>query len=279
MIAAKRQFASAIVESDDFLELPGTAQLLYFHLNLHADNEGVVDSPRRVMKSIGATGGDMQCLIEAGYIIQLEQFRVMIVTDWFIHNTIQFDPKHSARSKHIAAVKCLARDEDGRYVLDDNRLLEASKRSIRGLCPNTTTTNENVNNNVIQQQDCEDITAIIEKYNVGKTVTLLKRGGYDENRICLSLLLLAAEGDNVQNPGAWLRCAVRDGYERTPAMEKKAAARQENIRLQEEIDEQLRQSGRRGDDDEQSGDYVIDDELSEILRKSNSNGKSRSTGR
>lgn len=126
MIAAKRQFASAIVESDDFLELPGTAQLLYFHLNLHADNEGVVDSPRRVMKSIGASGGDMQCLIEAGYIIKLEQFRVMVVTDWYIHNSIQFDKNHSARSKHIAAVQCLGRDRDGRYCVLDENLLEVS---------------------------------------------------------------------------------------------------------------------------------------------------------
>lgn len=157
MIAAKRQFASAIVESDDFIELPGTAQLLYFHLNMHADNEGIVDSPKRVMKSIGATTGDMQCLIDAGYIIILEQYRVMVVADWYISNSIQFGQGHSARSKHIAAVQCLEKDQDGRYYVRSENLLEVSKRPPGDLSPNTTT-NIDINDN-IQQQHTDDVVA------------------------------------------------------------------------------------------------------------------------
>ena len=40
--ASKRAFACSIVESDSFLDMSATAQLLYFHLNMCADNNGVM---------------------------------------------------------------------------------------------------------------------------------------------------------------------------------------------------------------------------------------------
>ena len=43
-MARKRMFSEDIVESDAFLSLSKEAQLLYFHLNMRADDEGFVNN-------------------------------------------------------------------------------------------------------------------------------------------------------------------------------------------------------------------------------------------
>ena len=42
-LAKKRMFSIEVVESDAFCVLPSTAQNLYFHLCMNADDDGFVD--------------------------------------------------------------------------------------------------------------------------------------------------------------------------------------------------------------------------------------------
>ena len=39
-MAERRMFHTTVVESDAFLDLPLQAQALYFHLGMHADDDG-----------------------------------------------------------------------------------------------------------------------------------------------------------------------------------------------------------------------------------------------
>ena len=41
-MAQKRMFSKKITDSDKFLDLPLSAQALYFHLNMHGDDDGFV---------------------------------------------------------------------------------------------------------------------------------------------------------------------------------------------------------------------------------------------
>ena len=43
-------FDKAITNSDNFLELPDSSQILYFHLSMNADDDGFVDNWKSIMR-------------------------------------------------------------------------------------------------------------------------------------------------------------------------------------------------------------------------------------
>ena len=52
-MAIRRMFAKSITDSDDFLDLPLDVQLLYFHLGMQADDEGFLNSTRKIVRMLG----------------------------------------------------------------------------------------------------------------------------------------------------------------------------------------------------------------------------------
>ena len=79
-----------IVDTDDFMDMPGNAQLLYFHLGMRADDDGFVASPKRVMSNVGAETPDLRLLAEKGYIILFES-GVCMIRDWNTNNVVRRD--------------------------------------------------------------------------------------------------------------------------------------------------------------------------------------------
>ena len=89
-MANKRMINASIVETDLFVDMPLSAQCLYFHLNVNADDDGFVGSPKRIQRSIGASDDDLKLLIAKGFIIVF-QSGVIVITHWKMHNTIKKD--------------------------------------------------------------------------------------------------------------------------------------------------------------------------------------------
>ena len=89
-LATRRMFSSKITDCDDFTSLPPTAQLLYFHLGLAADDDGFVNRARQIRLAIGASEGDLELLITKGYILRFED-SVYAITHWLTHNAIRWD--------------------------------------------------------------------------------------------------------------------------------------------------------------------------------------------
>lgn len=89
----KRMFTKKITESDAFLEMPLSTQCLYFHLNMFADDDGFVNSPKRVMRTIGASEDDLKLLIAKAFILVFEN-GVIVIKHWRMHNTLQNDRYH-----------------------------------------------------------------------------------------------------------------------------------------------------------------------------------------
>ena len=58
-MAEKRMFARKIIDSDAFLEMPLSAQALYFHLNMRADDDGFVNNPKRITDYVNASVDDL----------------------------------------------------------------------------------------------------------------------------------------------------------------------------------------------------------------------------
>lgn len=46
-MAERRMFAKTIIDSDSFLDMPLSAQALYFHLSMRADDDGFINNPKK----------------------------------------------------------------------------------------------------------------------------------------------------------------------------------------------------------------------------------------
>lgn len=83
-------FAKTIIDSDIFLDMPLTAQALYFHLSMRADDDGFINNPKKIQRMTGATDDDFKLLITKQFIITFES-GVVVIKHWLIHNYIRKD--------------------------------------------------------------------------------------------------------------------------------------------------------------------------------------------
>lgn len=82
-------FSKTIIDSDEFLDMPASARLLYFDLGMRADDDGFVN-PKRVMRITNAATDDLKVLLAKKYIINFEN-KVLVIRDWKINNFIRPD--------------------------------------------------------------------------------------------------------------------------------------------------------------------------------------------
>ena len=83
-------FAKTIIDSDAFLDMPMSARLLYYDLSMRADDDGFVNSPKKIMRMIGATQDDLAILAVRKFIIPFDN-GVVVIKHWYIHNYIRKD--------------------------------------------------------------------------------------------------------------------------------------------------------------------------------------------
>lgn len=83
-------FAKTIIDSDEFLDMPLSAQALYFHLSMRADDDGFVNSPKRIQRMIGASEDDMKLLLAKSFILLFDT-GIIVIKHWRINNYIQND--------------------------------------------------------------------------------------------------------------------------------------------------------------------------------------------
>ena len=106
-------FAKTIVLSDAFLDMPLSARCLYFTLGMLADDDGFVNSPKSIMRQVGASMDDMNILLAKRFILTFDS-GVIVIKHWRIHNYIQKDRYKS--SKYIEEKASLVIDEKGAYT-------------------------------------------------------------------------------------------------------------------------------------------------------------------
>ena len=114
-MAERRMFAKTIVDSDMFIDMPMSARLLYYDLAMRADDDGFVNSPKKIMRFVGASMDDMNVLIAKQFIIPFES-GVVVIKHWKIHNYIQKD-RYKATS--YQAEKESLTLKNGTYYTDD----------------------------------------------------------------------------------------------------------------------------------------------------------------
>ena len=89
-MAEKRMFTQKIIDSDPFLDMPLSTQALYFHLNMRADDDGFINNPKRIQRTIGASEDDLKLLLAKRFVIGFEN-GVIVIKHWRMHNTLRKD--------------------------------------------------------------------------------------------------------------------------------------------------------------------------------------------
>ncbi len=119
-MAERRMFAKTIIDSDAFLEMSISARLLYYDLAMRADDDGFINSPKKIMKMIGASDDDMNILILRKFIIPFEN-GIVVIKHWRIHNYIRKDTYNETPYKEEKSL--LEIDENKAYKLKRNESL------------------------------------------------------------------------------------------------------------------------------------------------------------
>lgn len=117
-MANRRMFSLKIVDTDAFLDMPPTSQLLYFHLAMRADDDGFVSNPKKIMRAIGSNDDDLKVLLAKSFIIPFES-GVCVIKHWRINNYIQND--RYSPTGYLKEKKQLKIKENGSYSLKEGK--------------------------------------------------------------------------------------------------------------------------------------------------------------
>jgi hypothetical protein len=158
-------FSMTIMDSDAFLDMPLTSQLLYVHLGMRADDEGFIGNPKRIIKMMGANEDDIKILLAKEFLLEFGS-GIVVVKHWRVHNTIRMD--RFAPTTYRKEKNQLYLEENRAYTLSKEGVTLATKRQPRGdqLAPQVKLSKDNIDiaaRNPINAMKVEKIKAEIRK--------------------------------------------------------------------------------------------------------------------
>jgi len=118
-MANKRMLSLQIVDTDAFLEMPQSSQLLYFHLVMRADDEGFIGNHKKIMRFVGSQDDDLKVLIAKKFILTFDS-GIIVIKHWLVHNTIRMDRFNTTAYKEEK--KTLTLKENKSYTKNGNQM-------------------------------------------------------------------------------------------------------------------------------------------------------------
>ena len=118
-------FSQKVTETDKFLDMGMTAQSLYFHLGMNADDDGFVGNPKSIKRMIGASEDDLKALVEKDYLIVFED-GVVVIKDWRVSNYVK--PDRYTPTIYTDDRKLIGLDKNKRYQFVPN--LEPERNQV-----------------------------------------------------------------------------------------------------------------------------------------------------
>lgn len=89
-MAERRMFTKKVTDDDNFMSLSSSAQALYLHLSMNADDDGFCNQVSVSMFKAHASVQDLQALLEKRYIYQFEN-GVIVIKHWRMANALRKD--------------------------------------------------------------------------------------------------------------------------------------------------------------------------------------------
>lgn len=117
-MAERRMFSKQIVESDAFYDMPSDSQALYVHLCMNADDDGFVNNPQKIRRTMGASEDSLKILIAKRFVFAFEN-GVMVVKHWRMQNALRKDrykPTEYTEEKGLLYMK-----PNGNYTFDEKQ--------------------------------------------------------------------------------------------------------------------------------------------------------------
>ena len=164
-MAERRMFAKTIIDSDAFLDMPITSQLLYFHLAMRADDEGFINKPKSIMKMVGAKDDDMMILFNKKFVIPFES-GIVVIKHWKIHNYIQKDRISTTKYQEEKAM--LELDENNAYRMTVSKMDTKCEQSVSKMDTKCEQSVSKMDTPCIQSVSKMDTQYSIGKDSIGK---------------------------------------------------------------------------------------------------------------
>lgn len=89
-MAERRMLTKKVTDDDNFMSLSSSAQALYLHLSMSADDDGFCNQVSISMFKAHASVQDLQALLEKRYIYQFEN-GVIVIKHWRMANALRKD--------------------------------------------------------------------------------------------------------------------------------------------------------------------------------------------
>lgn len=88
-MAGRRCLSSKITESDSFYSLPESAQALYLHLNMQADDDGFINNAASVSIRFKSGAAALKKLVEKRFLLKFDD--IYVIKHWRISNSLKND--------------------------------------------------------------------------------------------------------------------------------------------------------------------------------------------
>jgi len=115
----RRMFTKKVTDDDNFMELSASAQALYLHLSMSADDDGFSNQVSVSMFKAHASVQDLQALLEKRYIYQFDN-GVIVIKHWRMANALRKD-RYTPTVFQEEYAKLKLKDNDS-YTMDANWL-------------------------------------------------------------------------------------------------------------------------------------------------------------
>jgi len=89
-MAERRMFTKKVTDDDNFMSLSSSAQALYLHLSMSADDDGFCNQVNLAMFKAHASVQDLEALLTKRYVYQFEN-GVIVIKHWRMANALRKD--------------------------------------------------------------------------------------------------------------------------------------------------------------------------------------------
>ena len=193
-MAERRMFTKKVTDDDNFMELSASAQALYLHLSMSADDDGFCNQVSISMFKAHASIQDLQALLEKRYIYQFEN-GVIVIKHWRMANALRKDRyTPTAFQEELAKLdvkengsytwlpdgcqvvaKCLPQDSIGKVSIEEDSEEEDSIEKIKSIVAylnmvcgtnykyQTANTRKHIRARLNEGFDYEDFQTVIDK--------------------------------------------------------------------------------------------------------------------
>lgn len=119
-MAERRMFTKKVTDDDNFMSLSASAQALYLHLSMSADDDGFCNQVSIAMFKAHASIQDLEALLSKRYIYQFEN-GVIVIKHWRMANALRKD--RYTPTAFQEELKQLKIKDNGSYTMQNEDLV------------------------------------------------------------------------------------------------------------------------------------------------------------